>query len=1813
MNFRVGTIALLVAVATAATAMPAHAEVGLVGYFQFDVFGTEEKPGFGNLEATGVNHFGTGGAAPGDVYFTGTNGTRWYTAQGSAKGSFPGSGDLAIDQATGDLYYATEKRAATGAFVFRHNFDVVRKGPDDSSIDAEQAVKVVATGGTFTLSCCFNNGAPVVTPPLPYNASAAEVEAAVDQMLMTGVGDPSSGVTVSGGPGSPSGANPYLISFDSGEIAGDEFETLGTNGSQLSGSFHQISIETVQSGGGVEICKAADICKEASFSHTIGGSIQRPEGVALAPQGAPNAGNVLVMEGGFSNKRVSEFTPAGAFVRAFGWDVNAAGPNDSTVNEEQKVTLTATGGKFSLSFPLRTESNFGGPPVPMTGATGHGDLQSGSTTVNNVSAETGAFAAGEIITNSNIPAGTTIESVGPGTLTLSAAPTSTALGAELTGSDIAYDASASEVESSLDALPSIGGEGGSVSVSGPNGGPYTISFGGTLGGDNLAAIEVSGAGLNGGFGSVSTLADGGSFEVCIQADGDICKAGAAGTKVGQFHGVNSGIAEDSSGNVYVVNAGSSQYEDSPANWVQKFTPAGSTFVPSLFGQDEVQKVTVNGSAGDFRLSLGSSLETTTGTANVTRESNVLTNVITSEGHFEVGEQIRESTGGNNFYIPKNTVITAVSPSSITLSKPARQSQTGLNIRADTPYETSELPFNASAAQLEAALNALPPVGGEGGSVSVTGGPGGTSPYTVTFSGGRLHATDEPQMAERPTLTPLSGGSGPGANQATVVTETIGGPRGYTQFTTPVDVAIDDAGNIEVAKAFAINTTKCPNGSPEPQEVRVVRYNAAGEFQGVTAPCLELRQSFSETPYNLSLDPVNGDLYYSQTFGNVQSGDEAFYGIGAFSFILADTGGPPALTLDPSSNLSSTGVTVSGTINPNGPATAAGHPNPTNTKYRVEYRVQGESSWTNYAPDTSVGSGSSPVPFSVGVSGLTPKTTYEVRTVVTKLGFETQFAAPQTITTEGAAPTIDSFTASSVTASSADFEALINPLGTATTYHFDYGKTPDYGQSTPETSVGESLGAVPTLDHIAGLEPVVYHFRVVATNSYGTTTSTDQTLSFYPESCPNSIVRAQTGSGALPDCRAYELVSPEDSGAASLTIGGPNSPYASPSRMSFYGFFGSIPGPFNPQNVFGDLYVSTRTTTGWKTSYVGIPADQLPRAGGPPNGNFFPRPDPILSSRSMDRILDWNLGTSGLANYTGKERFGSMAPYMWGADGSPQGRLPTNLGEIPNGGADLIEGGFNGDLMPSGDLTHYFFSSANVSFAPGGITTEDGSVYDNNVETKTVTVASKLQNGDPIPQESGDETNDYFNLPAASTNGSHILISATGTGVCGKAKCPYAPATSIPCNTGTNQVLGISFPGQCPENLPGHLYMRVNDLTTYDVSRGALVQFAGMSEDGSKVYFTTNEDLTSDNSDNDNSVDLYMWSEAGNTITRVSAGAGTVGNTDACNASWISGCGVEVVPSLRGVETQPTEFGTEERAVHGGALRSGLSFSNSTDNSVAPNNGDIYFYSPEQFVASKGIPGRRNLYVSHGGQIEYVATFDADSPATRFQVTPNDTRAAFITASRLTTYDNAGYEEMYTFTPESGAVVCVSCNPSGAPPSHDVFGSFDGLFMSNDGRTFFSTEDGLLPADTNGLTDVYEFVDGRPRLISSGVANIEKSSLGEAGLVGVSADGVDVYFSTYNRLVANDQNGQLLRFYDARTDGGFQQATTAAPCAAADECHGPPNQTGTLPAIGSAAALGAGGNVAQKPTTHRPRRKHKNKKKRGHRKHKTVAAHKGSRR
>ena len=430
-------------------------------------------------------------------------------------------------------------------------------------------------------------------------------------------------------------------------------------------------------------------------------------------------------------------------------------------------------------------------------------------------------------------------------------------------------------------------------------------------------------------------------------------------------------------------------------------------------------------------------------------------------------------------------------------------------------------------------------------------------------------------------------------------------------------------------------------------------------------------------------------------------------------------------------------------------------------------------------------------------------------------------------------------------------------------------------------------------------------------------------------------------------------------------------------------------------------------------------------------------------------------------------------------------------------------------------------------------------------------------------EPGDKSGDPLQIPAVSRDGSHILMASGGTGPCGHETCP-----ELPCR-GT-------FYGEaarCPMQ-PSRLYMRVSTgiPRTYEVSRGHYVEYVGADAAGTKVYFLSDEQLTPE--DQDSSTDLYLWTEETDSITLVSkanvlGGPGEAGNSDDCTG---------------GIETQQELHDDEVRRCHLHAvvlLRSANEDQGGgnclSDNSIAPDSGDIYFYSPEQLDGLRGVPDQQNLYVYHEGKVHYVTTLTGPPDCyevnigsfcrrmIRMQVSGDGKYMAFLTASPITPYDNDGRREMYRYARDTRELVCVSCIPDGSKPTFDVAASQDGLFMSDDGRAFFTTEDALVHADTNRAQDVYEYVEGRPQLITLGTGDTRapgghlRQTRRRTGLAGVSADGTDVFFSTYDTLVRQDRNGLFLKFYDARSGGGFPAPPPPPPCEAADECHGDSSQ------------------------------------------------------
>lgn len=862
--------------------------------------------------------------------------------------------------------------------------------------------------------------------------------------------------------------------------------------------------------------------------------------------------------------------------------------------------------------------------------------------------------------------------------------------------------------------------------------------------------------------------------------------------------------------------------------------------------------------------------------------------------------------------------------------------------------------------------------------------------------------------------------------------------------------------------------------------------------------------------------------------------------------------------EPATDVTRTTAVLNGSLDPDGLPTTYWFRYGIDTQYRQQ---------TEPAPAPS-GSGSQPV-IPVELESLQPGRKYHFQLVAsnslgTTAGDDQTFIA-------ASAPAISGVRPTDVAETSATLQARINPGGSPTTYRFQYGPTISYGQEVPlgGGGIGNGNDPVEVSQHLTGLQPgVTYHFRVVATNEWGTEATDDATFNFFPQDCPNAYARQLTRAAYLPDCRAYELVSPANAGAIRLypgdvtqdlffyTFGKQIIPHynvealnlgtaMSPARFSFLGLSGALEGT-DPPNSLMDAYTSTRTSEGWTSRYWGQRGSETLLASG------------ARCDVTMEICIDYRV----------RPIFGgppvdptSRAPFVWDSEGHSLGRWPTNVNVVKNGTK------YVGDDEPSPDFSHYVFSSVNVPFTVDGKVGAPGSAYDNDVDDATVTKISVLQNGFDIPPgEGGESTEEFIKIAAVSTDGSHILMTTQGQG--------------------QNRV---------------NLYMRVNDAITYPIASGKkAIQLLGVTKDGSKVVFLSRDHVTDDDTDAPFSDDVYVWEEKTNEITRVSQG-NEAGNSDDCQPAEGALC--SVLP----LETDRPD----------------------SDDPIASRSGDVYFFSPEQLdPENPGVPHEKNLYVYRRGEdgipaVKYVATLDPGTKINRIQISPDGSHVAFLTASKLTGYDNQGWREMYTFNPKTGVIRCASCIPTGQPPtitrppeegtvaqfpsiperlepSKDVMASQSGRFMSDDGRTVFATTDALVEGDTDGIIDVYEFAGGRPNLISSGTAHhdlLEGNRFYPGEYVGVEAishDGVDIYFSTYDTLAPEeDFNGEFLKFYDARTNGGFPPPPAHLPCVAADECHGDENPGPGTPAVATDTAIPASKH-AKKRGKHAKKRKHRRK-------------------
>ena len=721
-----------------------------------------------------------------------------------------------------------------------------------------------------------------------------------------------------------------------------------------------------------------------------------------------------------------------------------------------------------------------------------------------------------------------------------------------------------------------------------------------------------------------------------------------------------------------------------------------------------------------------------------------------------------------------------------------------------------------------------------------------------------------------------------------------------------------------------------------------------------------------------------------------------------------------------------------------------------------------------------------------------------------------------------APTIGTVSIGNITTESAVVSGQVNPQYVQTEYGVEIGLA-DCSSNPCQKVSGGKLHAFTTNRAVQvpleGLEDgTKYHYRLFAENAEGSVPGPDKTFVTYPtlkllkDPCANALARQQTGAAQLFDCRAYELVSADFTGGydveSDLIAGqAPFASYPDATDTVLYGVHGGgIPGTGEPTDRGLDPYVASRNSDGtWSTKYVGIPAS-----------------NPYSLAPFSSTLLEASSDLHTLA-YGGAE---ICKPCF--ADGStgipvhlPDGSLGQGVkGSLSQPGA--VSTGFVGQRL-SADGSHLVFGTTSQLESNGN----NGSltIYDRNLATKTTQVVSTLPSALTMSGEVGE-----------------LGISADGSRV----------------------VVGQKISTDAAGNNYWHPYMHTgSSAASVDLAPGTTtgVIYAGMSADGSKVFFTSADKLLG--TDQDSSPDLYMaeMNPAGTTATlKLRSGpspAPAAGNVDTCDpASNADGNNWNAVGGA-----SPNNCGVVAIGGAGG---------------VATGTGIAYFLSPEA-LGGHGTLNEPNLFaVEPNGTLKFVATLEPGNALVRdsvkdsevhrygdFQTTPSGGYAVLATTKPLEpAYNNAGFAEVYRYALPGGTLACTSCIPTELSPATNASLPANGLALDGHGRVFFNSREQLTAVDKNGNQDVYEWSEGKIQLISTGT-----SPYG-VGLLGVSREGKDAYFFTRDTLVSNDHNGQAMKIYDAREGGGRFVIPPEPPCAASDECHGPGTQAAPVPPIGT---------------------------------------------
>ena len=1323
---------------------------------------------------------------------------------------------------------------------------------------------------------------------------------------------------------------------------------------------------------------------------------------------------------------------------------------------------------------------------------------------------------------------------------------------------------------------------------------------------------------------------------------DVCQKGTSGTAPGAFQKPTFLAVDNASGgegDLYVGDVGDETITklDAEGNPIASWGTAGqlSQAATTATGTGDI----ANGSA--------------TGSGDVGQGSTTITNVATESGAFEAGQGI----AGPN--IQEATYITAVGAGTLTISRPSGGSPTSgahLSARPDfvTGLSTSAGAFlrgqeiagpgipagteitEAGPGVLQLSRDAT--AGGAGVSLSAS------TAFPLLLTGlavdasGRLWALARNTSLEHSVENAVAFARS-GAFQGGLTLHREG--YLYGGFgAEPLGLSRDAAGSLYVVSGSDIVDKFDSSGE---------RLGSLTEWPGMPAPPVT----------SLAADPAPGDLYVdlgsalehlapscapvvnngitcppSETFGNAQLSEHS-QGSGLavdptdHTVYAADAGSEQVhayadvleAETEAAGEVEATTATLNGTVNPKGSAITA---------CRFEYGATTSYGHTTpCSPDAGgIGSGSSPVPVHAALSRLRPETTYHFRLTVASATVPALKAEDVTLETKPEA-LIEAAAASEVTETSALLTATVNPKGVAVeSCAFEYDTSPyrpeeaPHGTAVPcEPSPGSGTSGIQVSHAIEGLSPnTEYHFRLAVADANGTATSPDHSFVYLTgpiglqHGCGNEALRGENASLLLPDCRAYEQVTPTHKNGALIgaafvalwpQLAANGERVIAPSIQCFH----ESPSCIAARQIEGAPFAFARTAAGWQTTPLALPA------------------------ASFAGATNWlDSAETGAALYGAPTQPGGEDDFYARAFGGALTHIgpttPPALGALGPGG---VNGGYG--LLGTADFSHVVYQTG-----PNDNWPFDPTISPLNGLYEYAAPASQpLMVGVGGGYEGGE--NHHLISRCGTLPGAGIQSPSLGEALSTDGRTVYFTAEK--CLASENG--GVKVPADT-------VYARVGGETeeahTVDISNptpsecgtgaepdeeacrkapAAAAYLEGASTDGQLAYFASTRQLTdvasedpsaSDTAKNQgcssatgqNGCNLYLYDlgAEGRHLTDVSAGD-------------VSGEG----PRFQGMVAVSAD-GSSAYFVAKGVLASNPGAAIDVESGEAEHAeagaDNLYLYRrdaahPEGSVAFiAALPAADSGNWSGGGEL-ISANVSPDGNYLVFEshagLTPDATRAA-------------GPAQVYRYDAGSGMLLRLSIGVRGfnddgnatkagaqiVPALRAVNGAPAGArrdpTMSDDGRfVFFESPAALTPgaldereiATSNGhpvyAQNVYEWeadnaggceeARGCVQLISDGRDLTETNTISSVALLGSDASGENVFFATADRLTPSDTDSQR-DYYDARRYGGFPKAAEPSICETADGCHPGGSEEGAAsqPASNGFAGPEEGPGHPQKP-------------------------------